>query len=108
MVLGVLECLGVEPLLCVVGLALEFTPNVCSGHWLRPEGTCATGRLGILGTQVLLIPVPSRVEADVVFSSRNYLYLSFHDHLLYSLVVPLKKSIKYTVLPKYPRMCNYL
>ena len=43
MVLGVLEHLGVELLLGVVGLVAEFEPNVCSGHQLRPEGICATG-----------------------------------------------------------------
>ena len=33
-----LECLGVELPLGVVGLAAEFGPKVCSGLWLRPEG----------------------------------------------------------------------
>jgi hypothetical protein len=36
-VLGVLEHLGVELLLGVVGLAAEFAPEICSGHWPRPE-----------------------------------------------------------------------
>ena len=34
-VLGVLEHLGVEHFLGVVGLAVEFTPKVCLGHLLR-------------------------------------------------------------------------
>ena len=34
-----LECLGVELSLGVVGLAVEFAPKVCSGHWPRQEGT---------------------------------------------------------------------
>jgi hypothetical protein len=32
MILGMLEYLGVELLLSVVGLAAEFVPKVCSGH----------------------------------------------------------------------------
>ena len=35
MILSVLECLGVELLLGVVGLAVEFAPKVCSGHLPR-------------------------------------------------------------------------
>ena len=31
--LGLLECLGVELPLGVVGLADKFVPKVCSGHW---------------------------------------------------------------------------
>ena len=49
MVLGVLERLGVELPLGVVGLAVEFMPKVCSGHRLRLEGTCATGQVEFLG-----------------------------------------------------------
>ena len=30
--------------LVVVGLAVEFTPQFCSGHWPRLEGTGATGQ----------------------------------------------------------------
>ena len=48
-VLGMLERLGVELLLGVVGLAVAFTPVVCSGHRLRLEGTCATGQVEFLG-----------------------------------------------------------
>jgi hypothetical protein len=33
-----LEHLGMELLLDVVGLAVEFVPKVCSGHLPRPEG----------------------------------------------------------------------
>lgn len=55
--LSVLECLGVELFLGVVGLVAEFTPNICSGHWPRPEGTCATGRTEFLGALVTLVPV---------------------------------------------------
>ena len=38
MILGVLKRLGVELPLGVVGLAVEFVPKVCSGHWPRQEG----------------------------------------------------------------------
>ena len=44
-----LERLGVELPLGVVGLAVEFAPKVCSGHWLRLEGTHATGQTEFLG-----------------------------------------------------------
>ena len=46
---GMLEYLGVELPLGVVGLAVEFAPKVCSGHWLRREGTHATGQTEFLG-----------------------------------------------------------
>jgi hypothetical protein len=68
-VLGVLECLGLELLLGVVGLAVEFEPKDCIGHKLRLEGTCATGRVEFLVAWVLLVPVTSRIGADVVSSS---------------------------------------
>ena len=48
-VLGMLECLGVELPLGVVGLAAEFGHKVCSGHWPRLEGTCASSRAEFLG-----------------------------------------------------------
>jgi hypothetical protein len=38
MMLGVLECLGVELPLGVVGLTVEFVIKVCSGHWPRQMG----------------------------------------------------------------------
>ena len=46
MVLSMLDCLGVELLLGVVGLAVELAPKVYSGHRLRLEGTCASGQIG--------------------------------------------------------------
>ena len=69
MVLGMLELLGVEFPLGVVGLAAEFTPKVCSGHQPRPEGTCATGQSEFLHVWVLLVAVTPTVGADVVSSS---------------------------------------
>ena len=42
MILGVLEILVVDLALGVVGLVMELVPKVCSGHWLRLEGICAT------------------------------------------------------------------
>ena len=66
MVLGMLELLGVEFPLGVVGLAAEFTPKVCSGHQPTPEGTCATGQAEFLGAWVSLVPVTSGVGTGVV------------------------------------------
>ena len=57
MILGVLECLGVELFLGVVRLATEFAPKVCSGPRHRLEGTGATGLAEFLRDWVLLIPV---------------------------------------------------
>ena len=48
LILGVLECLGVELPLGVVGLAEELAPKVCSGHQPRQEGTHATGQVEFL------------------------------------------------------------
>jgi hypothetical protein len=48
MILGMLEHLGVELPLGVVELAVEFIPKVCSGHWPRQEGPCATDRVEFL------------------------------------------------------------
>ena len=62
-----LECLGVELLLDVVGLAVEFLPKVSSEHWLRTKGTHATGWVELLG--VPLVPITSGVRVDVVSSS---------------------------------------
>jgi hypothetical protein len=67
-VLSVLEHLTVELLLGVVGLAAEFKPKVCSGHYLSPKGTCATGQVEFLDAWVLLISVNSSVGADVYSS----------------------------------------
>ena len=65
-ILCMLESLGVELLLGVVGLAAEFTHKDCLGHLPRTEGTCATGRAEFLGVCVQLVPVTSGVGADVV------------------------------------------
>ena len=51
-----LEHLGLELPLGVVGLASEFMPKVSSGHWLRLEGTYAPGRVEFLGVCVPLVP----------------------------------------------------
>jgi hypothetical protein len=63
------EHLGVELLLGVVGLAMEFEPKVCSGHQLRLEATCTTGQVEFLGAWIPLVPVTPSVWADVVSSS---------------------------------------
>jgi hypothetical protein len=55
-----LECLGMELPLGVVGLTVEFAPEVCSGHWTRPEGTCVTGWAEFLSAWVPLVPVTPR------------------------------------------------
>ena len=65
-ILGMLEHLGVKLLLAVVGLAGEFAPKVCSGHQLRPEGTCVTCRAELLGAWVPLAPITSSVGANVI------------------------------------------
>ena len=64
-----LEHLGVELPLGVVGLAAESVPKVCSGQWPRLEGTRVTGWVEFRGAWVPLIPVTSSVGADVVSSS---------------------------------------
>ena len=46
--MDVLECLGVE-IPVGVGLAAEFTPKFCSGHWLRLGVICDSGRVEFLG-----------------------------------------------------------
>ena len=46
-ILGVLEHLGVELLLGVVGLGAELVLKVCSGYWLRLEGTCGLARVPV-------------------------------------------------------------
>ena len=55
-----LEHLEVELLLGVVGLAAGLVPKVCSGHWPKPEGTRATGRVEFLGAWVPLVPITPR------------------------------------------------
>jgi hypothetical protein len=57
MILGVLERLGLDLPLDVVGLAAEFAPKFCSGHQPRPEGTHATDLSEFLVACVPLIPV---------------------------------------------------
>ena len=64
-----LEHLGVELLLDVVGLAAELAHKVCSGHRLRPEGTYVTGWAEFLCAYVPLVPVTPSVGADVMSSS---------------------------------------
>jgi hypothetical protein len=66
-----LELLGVELFLGVVGIAVELALKDCSGHWLRPEGTYATGPVEFLGARVPMAPVTSGVGAVVVSSSIN-------------------------------------
>ena len=46
-ILSILECLGVKLLLGVVGLGAELAPKVCSGYWLRLEGTCGLARVPV-------------------------------------------------------------
>jgi hypothetical protein len=65
-ILDVLEHLGVELLLGVMGLAVEFAPKFCSGHWPIPERTCATGLEKFLHAWILLVPVTPEVQTDVV------------------------------------------
>jgi hypothetical protein len=57
MILGVLEYLGVDLPLAVVGLAAEFGPKDCSGHQPIQEGTCATGRVEFLGAFILCLNI---------------------------------------------------
>jgi hypothetical protein len=49
MILGVLEYLGMELPLSVVGLAVKFVPKICSGCCPRSEGTHATSWVEFLG-----------------------------------------------------------
>jgi hypothetical protein len=46
-ILGVLEHLGVELPLGVVGLGVEPAPKFFSRHRLRLEGTCTTGWVAV-------------------------------------------------------------
>ena len=48
-ILGLLESLGVELPLGVVGLTVEFMLKVGSAHGPKLEGTCATGQVEFLG-----------------------------------------------------------
>ena len=56
---------GVEFFLAVVGLA-GLLPKVYSGHPLRQDVTCASGRVEFLGVCVPLVTVTPCVGADVV------------------------------------------
>jgi hypothetical protein len=58
MILGMLEHLGVQLPQGVEGLGVDLEPNDCSGHWLRMEGTRATGRVGV---PVSLAPQGSQI-----------------------------------------------
>ena len=64
-----LVCLGMDLSWNILGLAVEFVPKVCAGLHPRPDGTCATGLMELLGAWVLLVPVTSGVAADLVSSS---------------------------------------
>jgi hypothetical protein len=79
----------VELPLGVVGLVAEFESKVCSEHWPRPEGTCATGRAEFLGAWVPLVPLTSGVGADVVSSSPLILspFHFLYDVFVFSLSV---------------------
>ena len=69
MVLGMLEHLGVELSLGVVGLAVEFVSKVFSGYQVRLEGTCATGQAEFLGAWVPLVPLLLLKEPRVTIFS---------------------------------------
>jgi hypothetical protein len=71
MILGILECLGVELLLDVVGLGAELVPKVFSGHPLSQEITCVTGQTGfcLFGSCCSHYSWCWGVRADVVASS---------------------------------------
>jgi hypothetical protein len=64
-ILCVFECLGVELLLDVVGLDVEFAPKVCSGHRARLAGTHAIGLADFPCAWVPLVSVTLGVGADV-------------------------------------------
>jgi hypothetical protein len=68
-ILGMLDHLGVELPLSVVGLAVEFKPKVCSGHGPRTKGTHATGQAEFLNAWVPLVP-------NISFLSRYFYCLS--------------------------------
>ena len=69
MILGMLENLGVELPLVVVGLGVALAPIIYSGYWPRLEGTCATDLVEFLCAWVPLVPVTPSVGRDVVSSS---------------------------------------
>ena len=65
LILGVLELLGLELPLGVVGLAVEFVPKVCSGHWSRQtrRNPCHWSG-GVPACGVQLVPVVPCVGTD--------------------------------------------
>ena len=63
-ILGMLECLGAELPLGVVGLAVEFGTGPD-----RRKGTCVNGLAEFLRAWVPLVPVTPGVGTDVVSSS---------------------------------------
>jgi hypothetical protein len=69
-ILDLLEGLGLSLPLSILGLTVEFGPNVCSGLWPRLEGTCITGQAGFLPPWVSLVPVThGGVGTDVMSTS---------------------------------------
>ena len=52
-----------------MGFGAELAPYVCSGHWLRQEGTCATGQWVFLCPWIPGGPSNSRFGADARTSS---------------------------------------
>ena len=87
-----LERLGVDFFLGIVGLASEFTPKVCSGHWPRLEEIHATGQMEFLGSRVPFVSVTSGVGADFVSSSMIPGVLALGVDLLWLLWVWLWSS----------------
>ena len=65
MILSMIEHMGVELSLGVLGLVAELVLKLSSGHWLRPEGTHATGWAEFLDVWVLLVPVTPGVGAHI-------------------------------------------
>jgi hypothetical protein len=73
-ILGVLVCLGLEPPLGTVGLVAKFAPKI---NQVRPEGTQATGQVGLLCPWILLVRVtPGGIGTGVVSSSPMILMIN--------------------------------
>jgi hypothetical protein len=68
-ILGMLEHLGVELPLGIVGLAVEFAPKVCSGNLPKQERTFTAGQAGFLCPWIWLVPVIPGVGIDVFLTS---------------------------------------
>lgn len=77
-ILGIPKYLGVGLPLPVVGLDKELVPKVYSGHCFRPEGTNATGRVGVPASLYPGYQVTPVVQADIVISS---VILGVSEHL---------------------------